>query len=49
MKRGCSGMQTCSRKEHKEGEEGIGVFVEEQNDPVLLGFFLLIFNLTMAF
>jgi hypothetical protein len=26
-------------KEHREGEEGRKVFVEEQNDPVLLGFF----------
>jgi hypothetical protein len=33
------GMQSCNGKEHRGGEEGRMVFVEEQNEPVLLGFF----------
>ena len=35
-------MQTCSGKEHGEGKK-IRVFVEEQNDAVLLGFLILFF------
>jgi hypothetical protein len=30
---------TCNGKEHEGGEEGRKFFVEEQNEPVLLGFF----------
>jgi hypothetical protein len=42
-------MQTCSGKEHGRGEEGRRVFVEEQNDAILWGFFFLLLILTRAF
>jgi hypothetical protein len=37
-------MQTYSGKEHRGGEEGRKVFVEEQNEVVLWGFFIFNFN-----